>query len=351
MAGSSPSPVLNSPDGTEKQLRYVDEGNRQWNIRSIPQRPRKVSSFCSSYTCLTSAGCRLTIIAQMRVLFLLKTLPFLLIIMLCGLLPPGSLAGELQDTKVRDERRVTLQVADVPLNEVLSILAKNVPLEIRGTVPSQERITVQFSNLTLEEALSRIMRGFNYVLVRPEESAKPLLVVMNKIERSIRNEPASAGPVPAGPVPVPAGLPGVVTTQPGRPQQPGIPPSAQGPGALPTRVGPTETGQAGPQRPDYQPGFPGSVPGAGTVPPFPGMPFGPGILPPGMAAGQPGPAFVPGNLPPGIPPPGATNPPPEGAGASGPQPIPQQPAQPTPEPTRVMTPFGERPMEPGGAGP
>jgi hypothetical protein len=306
--------------------------------------------------CLTSAGCRLTIVAEMHALLLPKAVRFLLIIMLCGLLPPEGIAGELQDIKVNDERRVTLQVADVPLNEVLSILAKNVPLEIRGTVPSQERITVQFSNLTLEEALSRIMRGYNYVLVRPEESAKPLLVVMNKIERSIRNEPAFAGPVPAGPGPAPAAMPGAAATQAGRPQ-PGTPQalSGQGQEGFPTRVGPPETGQPDPQRPNYQPGLPSPVPAGGPVPPFPGMPGGLGGVPPGMAPGQTGPAATPG-MPPGIsPPPGATNPPPDGPNTSGPQPVPlpqgQQPTGPIPEPVRVMTPFGERTVETPGTGP
>ncbi len=291
----------------------------------------------------------------MRALILLKAVRFILFITLCGLVPQGSIAGELQSTKVKDERRVTLQVTDVPLNEVLSILAKNVPLEIRGSVPSQERITVQLSNVTLEEALSRIMRGYNYVLVRPEESTKPLLVVMNKIDRSIQNEPASAGPVPAGAVPGPAALPGAAPMPAGRPRS-GMPQaqSGQGPEAFPAMVGPAEPGQAGPQRPENQPGLPGSVPpgspvpATGPIPPFPGTPFGPGAVPPGMAAGPGGPASAAGSVPPGIfPPPGATNPAAGGAGAPLPAPPaqPQQPAQPTPDPVRIMTPFGERSAE------
>jgi hypothetical protein len=298
----------------------------------------------------------------MRALLLLKTVRFLLMIMLCGLLPQGGIASELQDTKVKEEKRVTLQVTDVPLNEVLSILAKNVSLEIRGVVPSRERVTAQFSNLTLEEALSRIMRGYNYVLVWSEESARPLLVVMNKIDRPVRNEPVSTGPVAAGsvpgsgPLPGPAAVPGAAGTQAGGLRQ-GSPqaPSAQGPEAFPARVGPAEAGQAGPPRPDYQPGLPGSVPTDGPVARFPGMPVGPGAIPPGMAAGQAGPVSAPGSIPPGIfPPPGATNPPGDG-GVSGPQPVPlpqtQQPAGPTPEPVRVMTPFGERSVEPPGVVP
>jgi hypothetical protein len=129
---------------------------------------------------------------------------FLITIALCGIIPAVSQAGEVRDTATRAERAVSLQVVDVPLNEVLSILAKNIPIEIKGTVALQERVTVQFSNLTLEEALSRIMRGYNYVLVRPEESAKAVLVVINKIERAIQSEQRASGGAKAPAVSVPA---------------------------------------------------------------------------------------------------------------------------------------------------
>ncbi len=325
--------------------------------RPIPTAaPKSDPLFKESHPCLTSAGCRLTIIVEMRALLLFKALVFLLMIMLCAFLPLGSDASEFHDIKVNNERTVSLQVVDVPLNEVLRILAKNVPMEIRGTVVSQERITVQFSNLTLEEALSRIMRGYNYVLVRPDESAKVLLVVMNKIDRTIQTEPASVAPAPGGPVAVPAGIPAGAPVQ--SRARPGIQPapSGQAQEASSPVVGPAGTGQAGPQRPESQPSLPGSGPAAGSIPPLPGMPMGPGALPPGMAAGQAGPASVAGGIPPGIsPPPGPTNPPPGGPVTSGLQPVPhpqpQQPAQQNPEPARVMTPFGERSVEPPGTGP
>lgn len=288
----------------------------------------------------------------MRALVFFIAVNFFAVIMLCGLMPGASDGSELHDIKVDNERTVSLQVVDVPLNEVLTILAKNVPMEIRGTVASQERITVQFSNLTLEEALSRIMRGYNYVLVRPDESAKALLVVMNKIDRTMQTEPASVTPAHGSPVNIPAAAP----AQGGR-TRPGIQPapSRQGQEASSPVVGPAGTGQAGPQTPESQPGLPGSGPAAGPVPPLPGVPMGPGALPPGMAAGQGGSFSAAGVAPPvPFPPPGAMSPPAEGSGTSAPQPAPpaqpQQPAQQSREPARVMTPFGERSAEPPDTG-
>jgi hypothetical protein len=292
----------------------------------------------------------------MRAPAFFNAVSFFPIIILCGLMPGASDGSELHDIKVNNERTVSLQVVDVPLNEVLTILAKNVPMEIRGTVASQERITVQFSKLTLEEALSRIMRGYNYVLVRPDESAKALLVVMNKIDRTIQTEPASVAPTPGGPVAVPVGIPAAAPAQGGR-TRPGIQPapSRQGQETSSPVVGPGGTGQAGPQRPDSQPILPGPGPAASPIPPLPGMPMGPGALPPGMAAGQGGSSSAAGVAPPvPFPPPGAMSPPAEGSGTSAPQPAPpaqpQQPAQQNPEPARVMTPFGERSAEPPDTG-
>ena len=267
-------------------------------------------------------------------LLLPNIIRFLLVVVLCGVIPGTSDAGEPHDTTPNSERTVTLQVVDVPLNEVLNILAKNIPMEIRGTVPSQERITVNFSHLTLEQALSRIMRGYNYVLVRADESAKPLLVVMNRIDRNAQAVPASLAPAAVGPTP-PVGA---VATQTG-PARSGVQQILPGQRqeAPPPVIGPPGSGQAGLQRPESQPILPGSSPG--------GMP-----MPPGAASGPGQPSFIPGGTPPTpFTPPGAMSSPPQGAAPSTPQSVPpaqpQQPAQPTPGPARIMTPFGDRSTE------
>jgi hypothetical protein len=266
-----------------------------------------------------------------------------LIIMLCGLLPVAGHAGEPRDSKTRNEKTVSLQVVDVPLNEVLDILAKSIPMDIRGTVPSHERVTVRFSDLTLEEALSRIMRGYNYVLVRPDESARALLVVMNKIEPTTRREPASVATVPAAPVPAPGTMP----VQGGQPR-PGIQqtPTGQRQGATPPVIGPTATGDVA----QPGPGFPVGAPDS-SVPPGPGA--APSDTPPGAnPPSSPGAGGLP-SRPFALP--RTSNPPPEGAGRSASQPVlpdqSQEPAQSRSEPIKVMTPFGERSNEPTDTGP
>jgi len=291
---------------------------------------------------LTSAGCE-PIILVMRACIVTKVVTLVLVML--GLVPLGSFADELQDANARSGRRVTLQVTDVPLSEVLNILAKSVPLELKGSIPSDERITAQFSNATLEEALNRIMRGYNYVLVQSEGSTKPLLVLMNRIERSAQKE--SAALVPAGgasfppPVPVPSPMPG----QDGRPRPGGPPQSQPGQGQPLPVITPPPMPVTAPPPPDAQPNAP--VYGQpGGIAPFQGMPGGPGMAPPGMAADSSGP----GSAPPGSFSPPVFIPPQQGSASGMPAPssppqVQQPPQQSSPEPARVMTPFGERPAE------
>lgn len=226
------------------------------------------------------------------------------------MVPEASGAGEVRDTKtrndIRNERTVSLQVVDVPLNDVLSILAKNIPIDIKGTVALQERITVQFSNLTIEEALNRIMRGYNYVLVRSEESAKVLLVVINKAERTLQSERTAGTPTA---------------------------PAVSAPGSVaPSGFPPTQAGRPGTQQAPAGKGQDAATPvtGPATAPAAAGE------------AAQQGSGSGPENQPP------------QGADRSASTPTPPVPSQPpvreNPEPVRVMTPFGERLVEPPEAG-
>jgi hypothetical protein len=220
-------------------------------------------------------------------------------------------------------------------------------MDIRGTVPSQERITAKFSDVTLGEALSRIMRGYNYVLVRPEESARILLVVMNKVEWSTQREPAAAAKTPAAPVPAPSTAPGAMPVQGGRPRPGGqqAPPGERQDTASQV-VGPTATGDVA----QPKPATPLSAPGSGVL-------SGQGAAPSDTAPGatQPSSPGAGGLSPRPSVLPRTSIPPAEGAGRSAPQSVSsshlQESVQRPSEPTKVMTPFGERLVEPADTGP
>ncbi len=257
-------------------------------------------------------------------------------LLISGITVP-AIAGEIKSEQVPGEGRVTLQVADVPLGEVLSILARSVPLEIRGPVPSDVRVTAQFSGVALEDALARMLRGYNYVLLRPEGSTRPLLIVMNKIERPVQREPGPFGPGGAAPLPVSSqatqNVPATVSQQGGSGQV-----------QMPVPV-PQPVSGSGPQQGDTAGGNQGGMPGM----PMPPRDAPQGAGPGGMLPSHTAPATGANPPPVPFPPPTAAGPNPQLPGGSVPMPsVPSQaqsPFQGPPEPARVMTPFGERPAE------
>ncbi len=104
--------------------------------------------------------------------------------LLVGFVATASYATGTQSIEVSREEKISVNVENGNLNDMLRIMSEKKLFEIKGPVPGSESLTLNFTNLSLEEALKKIMRGYNYVLIRQGESRRPLLVVMGKAERS-----------------------------------------------------------------------------------------------------------------------------------------------------------------------
>jgi len=138
-------------------------------------------------------------------------LPFIIASILVGL--SGYSTTAAQDIfRVTEEGRITAHIVDLPLGRALAELSWRVPLEIRGSVAKEERLTLDFSRLTLEGALREMMVFYNYVLITPKGQDKPILVVLGKAENdegiaplpSYGQPPPSyerTAPVPSSPAP------------------------------------------------------------------------------------------------------------------------------------------------------
>ena len=126
----------------------------------------------------------------------LIALPFVIASILVGL--SGYSTAAAQDIfRVTEQGRITAHIADLPLDRALAELSWRVPLEIRGSVAKEERLTLDFSRLTLEGALREMMVGYNYVLITPKGQDKPVLVVLGKAENDEGIAPLlSYGPPP-----------------------------------------------------------------------------------------------------------------------------------------------------------
>ena len=112
--------------------------------------------------------------------------------------PPASPegAGQALFIEVKDKDRISARVKNRPLDELLRIMSQKNLFEIKGPVPRGEAITVEFSNLTLDQALKKLMKGYNYVLVDQGASRKPLLMVMGQATRGTNGEQGQAPPTP-----------------------------------------------------------------------------------------------------------------------------------------------------------
>jgi hypothetical protein len=86
--------------------------------------------------------------------------------------------------KITHDEKISADVENVPLSQVLNAMAASVGLEIKGSVSPGEMASVNFSNLSLDEALKRLLLGYNYVLITSEQTGKASLMVMGRAERS-----------------------------------------------------------------------------------------------------------------------------------------------------------------------
>lgn len=221
--------------------------------------------------------------------------------------PPADAAiapGQPPVIEVTKDDRISADIKGRPLGETLRAMAGKKLFDIRGPLPAGEEITAQFTGLTLDQALKKLMRGYNYVLLDEGTSQKPVLLLIGKIQRSTSGEqPSAVQRVQPGGNQPPEPARSYVPPTPGEPQPP--PAARRGPPTAPQGAeGAAAPAQGGVQPTEAAPGAPGQV------------------QTPGQQA-QPGQGQTPGQ-------PGQTQPPAQAQPAQGQPPQPEQP-QPSPQ--------------------
>ncbi len=162
-------------------------------------------------------------LASSRDCFSFLVLIFALICLHGGVAPDASAAGNV--IKVTEGDRISADVVDFPLTQVLADLSQHLPIEIKGRPDGNDRLTLHFSHLTLQEALRKIMTGYNYVVIEPGPAGGRLVItILGKAAKTVR-EATIPSPPAAGSSPV-AGTPAAANT-------PAAPPPAS-PARLPT---------------------------------------------------------------------------------------------------------------------
>ncbi len=100
---------------------------------------------------------------------------------------------------VTQDGRISVDVIDARIDAVLAELSKKAPLHVKGRPGGGETLTLHFSGLTVEEALHKIMAGYNYVLFFPPEGRKgtATLTIVSKAVYGATPPSVPAPPQPA----------------------------------------------------------------------------------------------------------------------------------------------------------
>ena len=100
---------------------------------------------------------------------------------------------------VSSDGRISANVKNRSLEEMLRLMSGKNLFEIGGRLPKGALVTLvtmEFSDLTLEQAFNRMMRGYNYALIKEDVSDKRVLIVLGEATRVEYKEPAKPAQTP-----------------------------------------------------------------------------------------------------------------------------------------------------------
>ncbi len=179
------------------------------------------------------------VLACSRHRFSFPVFVFALMCLQGGFAPDASAAGNV--IKVTEGRLISADLVDFPLTRVLGDLSQTLPIEIKGRPDANDRLTLHFSGLTLQEALRRIMAGYNYVVIEPGPAGGRLVItILGKTVPSAKEQAVPSPPV-AEPYPG-AGTPAAANTPAAAP--PAQPPTGRSvPPPAPDARGESATGR------------------------------------------------------------------------------------------------------------
>jgi len=177
---------------------------------------------------------------------------------------PVAGAGQAITIALGRDGRISVNVKDRPLGEMLRLMAEKHLFEIQGPLPRTalaEPVTMEFCDLTLNQAFDKMMRGYNYAFITEDVSDRRVLIVLGEIKRveyrelvgpvqppeQTPQQGAAAAPVAAAPQAAGEAPGGTIAVPPRRrpvPQPLGGRPNVEGLSAPPAPVQGAETPQA-----------------------------------------------------------------------------------------------------------
>ena len=100
-------------------------------------------------------------------------------------LTPRPLAGVTgaPSVAVNGDGRISANVQNRPLGEMLRLMSEKHLFSIQGALPTGAPVTMQFSDLTLDQAFTKMMRGYNYAVIKEVASDRRILIVLGEARR------------------------------------------------------------------------------------------------------------------------------------------------------------------------
>jgi hypothetical protein len=137
--------------------------------------------------------------------FLNNFLRYIVIIFFCYIFLHPCPANAQDMFNLSNNGLISVNINNKPLNEVLRSLSSKFSIELKGYSVGDEAVNMRLYNISLDEMLKRMMRGYNYVLIKPESSQKYVLMVLSKAERTAVSSlpPAVASPPVQQPIAAP----------------------------------------------------------------------------------------------------------------------------------------------------
>ena len=114
-------------------------------------------------------------------------LVFAFVCLKASLAYPGSALPDV--FTITDDKRITANSDGLSLAEALASLSRKIPLEVKGFVDEDKKVSFHFNRLKLKEALDQILAGYNYALVTRGQD-NWLLVVFGAFDRPTQEERA-----------------------------------------------------------------------------------------------------------------------------------------------------------------
>jgi hypothetical protein len=100
---------------------------------------------------------------------------------------------------------ITVKAENSPLNGLVQELARKCGFDLKAPSLGSEGVYLDLTGSSLEDVLKKLLRGYNYVLIKEDGSGKGSLFVFGKVQRvEISYPPPSAAPAPPGDTPVPS---------------------------------------------------------------------------------------------------------------------------------------------------